>query len=351
MMRAWRNLAFEDWPKTDQVAWKSVLHDGNALDGRGAGANWSEATRLTNRKHYAGWLGWLKASDHSLYDVIPGDRITPEQVHAYARALMSGVAPKTVASYLRDLKVVALAMSPERDWRWLSDLSNRLKVWAKPVRAVRGRGLSAAAIFDRSLEELDRLRDGGITQGKGKIAYRDTLMSAILIAAPIRLKNIAMIDIGTHLTEYGQHWQLRFAAHEVKNRMPLRFELPQLLSGHIRFYLGDLRPCFAGAEDSVALWFGQKRSRMAEITVYNAIMRITKALFGEAINPHAFRTIAATFLADSSPQDALHARPLLGHRQFETTETYYIRALQIEASRKLADAIREVRNGTCLPQC
>ena len=60
--------------------------------------------------------------------------------------------------------------------------------------------------------------------------------------------------------------------------------------------------------------------------------------------PHAFRSIAATFLAEASPEDALYARPLLGHRQSQTTERYYIRASQIDAARTVTAALRQIRD-------
>jgi hypothetical protein len=42
---------------------------------------------------------------------------------------------------------------------------------------------------------------------------------------------------------------------------------------------------------------------------------MTERLFGTAITPHSFRSIAATASAEAFPEDALHARPLLGHRR------------------------------------
>jgi len=74
---------------------------------------------------------------------------------------------------------------------------------------------------------------------------------------------------------------------------------------------------------------------MAEETIYASVMATSAQLFGTALNPHSFRSLAATLLAETSPEDALHARPLLGHRQMETTEKHYIRASQLSAAREL----------------
>jgi integrase len=83
---------------------------------------------------------------------------------------------------------------------------------------------------------------------------------------------------------------------------------------------------------------------MAEETIYDSVMSTSRWLFGTALNPHAFRSLAATLLAETSPEDALHARPLLGHRQPQTTEQYYIRASQRQSAWKVAEALQEIRD-------
>lgn len=84
---------------------------------------------------------------------------------------------------------------------------------------------------------------------------------------------------------------------------------------------------------------------MAEQTIYASVMQTCERLFGAAINRHAFRSLAATLLAVTSPEEALHARSLLGHRQMKTTERYYVRANQLSAARKVAQALQEIRDG------
>ncbi|MBU1305141.1 MAG: tyrosine-type recombinase/integrase [Alphaproteobacteria bacterium] len=84
---------------------------------------------------------------------------------------------------------------------------------------------------------------------------------------------------------------------------------------------------------------------MSYEAIYGAVTARTNALFGTALSPHDFRTLAATFLSESSTSDALHARSLLGHSSPETTERYYTRASSIAASRRTADILREIRDG------
>ena len=83
---------------------------------------------------------------------------------------------------------------------------------------------------------------------------------------------------------------------------------------------------------------------MAYETLYDSVRSTSRRLFGTALNPHAFRSLAATLLAETSPEDALHARPLLGHRQPQTTEKHYVRASQLSAARKVAQALQQIRD-------
>jgi integrase len=81
-------------------------------------------------------------------------------------------------------------------------------------------------------------------------------------------------------------------------------------------------------------------------SLYCRIIVITKRLLGRSINPHLLRDCAATTLSTRSPDDALTAAALLGHRNFRTTERYYIRANQLEASRQVGMLIDRIRTGS-----
>ena len=87
----------------------------------------------------------------------------------------------------------------------------------------------------------------------------------------------------------------------------------------------------------------RKGKPLAHELLYQRVTATTLRLFGIAINPHSFRTCAATTFADHSPEDALFARPLLGHRLPQTTEHHYIRANQRAASARINAMLADVR--------
>ena len=186
------------------------------------------------------------------------------------------------------------------------------------------------------LAELERLARLPVPTPRERQAYRDTLLTALLLACPIRERNLATMEVGRHLVRVGSEWHLRFEPDETKIGQALHLVLASTLTPFMDDYLARIRPGFPGAGTHTGVRPAQKGRAMAEETIYISVMATSRRLFGTALNPHTFRSLAATLLAETSPEDALHARPLLGHRQPQTTEKCYVRANQLSAARKVA---------------
>jgi site-specific recombinase XerD len=343
-------LPFREWPDADLCAWEALFAAGDPLEEAGAGRHWAAATRATNRNHYARWLAWLAAADALASSVQPWERATPERVRAFGEHLVAQVAPRTAASVLIGLKVVLKAMHPVSDWRWLMDLTNRLNSWAEPAVDRTAQTIPIERIHNACLRELDRLLTTPLTRRLDRVAYRDSLIVLMLSAAPVRLRNLAMIEIGMQLQIAEHGATLKFAGHETKNRQPLTHPLPRHLLPYLQCYLDRIRPSFRPAETCNALWLGFEGGPLTARSIYGRVILVTDRLLGVKINPHSFRACAATSLAERSSADARLAAPLLGHRYFSTTERHYIRAQQLESSRKvhatLADIRRSPRRGS-----
>jgi integrase len=337
-------MAFEDWPAVDQQSWNALFHDGDIFDGRGAALQWRDATRKTNLKHYARWLAWLDSENVLDRSAAPWSRATPQRIAAYAHHEIERVSQVTVSSSLIGLKCVLIKMNPDLDWDWLRQITNRLKIWAKPTRERRDRLLPANEMMATVLTELHQL---GVSGGKSRhtdLAFRDVLTIGILISSPIRLKNLTSVCIGQQLQRVGDEWHLSFPSPETKNYQDLTYILPQSLEPALAHYLSTIRPRLPGAGNTTALLISQKGNPLAYQSIYSRVILETERMYGVDINPHSFRTIVATWLAEHSARAALFARPLLGHRNPATTERHYIRASKIEASRRVSDAIIQLRD-------
>jgi hypothetical protein len=69
-------------------------------------------------------------------------------------------------------------------------MTNRLDSWATPSRTPRVPEQSAPELFAVALAELDRLSRIPCPAGARAAGYRDTLLVALLLACPIRERNL-----------------------------------------------------------------------------------------------------------------------------------------------------------------
>lgn len=282
-------------------------------------------------------------------DVRPADRVTPDRVKRFAQGQLSRIASVTVSSAVIGLKVVVQAMDPDRDWRWLKTVSNRLHTSARPTPRT-GPDPASTRIVEAAIRELDRLLTTPLDRRIERVAYRDGLMVLILAICPVRLRNLTMIEVGRHLVPEAGRWTLRFRENETKTRQRLAFELPPEVDRYLAVYLDRIRPSFSPAVGCTRLWLGFEGQPISDKSIAYRITLTTERLLGRAINPHRFRACAATTLVEERPEHARLAAPLLGHRYFQTTERSYIRANQLLASRKvgaiLGQMVKKARKET-----
>lgn len=233
------SLPFDQWPAADRALWQSAIADGDILDGAGPCSDWAPATRKNCRKAYGYWLQWLSDHDGIDAEIAPLDRLTPERIASYIRALESGVAPTTVFAYVLKLQAYVKRLAPARDWSWLIAIKNRLGARAHPARDKTARIRPAEELFSLGLALMETAP--GYTSRYNKradaIRFRNGLIVALLAARPIRLKNLAAIETGNHLVRVDGTYWLRLEADEVKNRKHIEVTLPDTLTPYIDRYL------------------------------------------------------------------------------------------------------------------
>lgn len=237
-------LPFAEWPLVDRQAWMAAQTKGDVFDEEGRAAHWAARTRQTNEQHYGRWLGYLCWTGILDEAAAPADRVTSETVRAYNRHLASIVAPRTRLSMLVGLKVMMQAMAPDGNWRWLQDACNRVQINAKPSRDKRARMRPTTEIFAAAVAELERLPSGSLSL-KEALAYRDSLMLALLAARPLRVKNFSALELGRHLVQTQDNWLLNIPAVETKTHQPVSFDLPEPLLPWFNRYLSEVRPLFS----------------------------------------------------------------------------------------------------------
>jgi len=339
-----RCLKLEEWPEADRLAWEQAMQPGDILDGTvGAGFHWSTDTRKKCRKGYGRWLTFLITSDRFDRSVAPADRITPEAVIAYIEVLQETVSSWTTSGRLTELLSVAKAIFPQRDWSWLRAVARKLErrtvATRQKLQLLRPAGEISAWAF-RRMDEVER--NPALLNGPGH--YRDALAIALLIACPtMRLGNLAMIRIGTHLIRMSDGYRLQFAPQETKTRRPFTIPVPASLVPFLDHYMENVRPILLDGNDHDRLWITRYGQPMPAGALYNGITTATKRAFGRPINPHLFRDCAVTTVALEDPEHIGIAAPILGHTDPRTTEAHYIQANAIVAGRRLRHSIDTLR--------
>ena len=232
-----------EWPVADRAAWNRVFHKGSVLDGSGPGARWGHKTGIAREKAFGRLVTFLRRSGR-LHAQDPAASISGEAIDAYIRHLESqSVASSSISSYFDHLCAAVQAMFPERDWRWLRDVVNRLHARARPARPIAPRliplprRVKAGFKLMHEAESNDQLRPL-LRAGR----FRDGLMLVLQSLVALRLYNLTNTRIGEELVEASDAYWLRFGKPDMKGRRPFEIPVPVDLNPHVTRYLSFWRP-------------------------------------------------------------------------------------------------------------
>jgi len=323
----------EEWPQWDRRQWQTALQAGDLLEEGGSRAKHSKYSNRAMERGYGRWLAWLDGRGLLDDDALPGDRIMPDQVRAYAKHLEAENASATAIARLIELKVMASIMAPDRDWSWIYRVASAIRARHKPARPKRHRLVPIARLFGLGLDLMAGADDETTALRRFK-AYRDGLMIAALAARPLRLRNLTGLVLDHTLVRRGDSWWIQVPAAETKTKVAIEVPWPELLTPHLGTYLADHRAAIAALRglNSHALWLSMHGLPMNDNAIYIRIVSRTREGLGRAINPHLFRDCAATSIAIDDPTHVRIAARLLGHRTGSTTERYYNQARSPKAS-------------------
>jgi integrase/recombinase XerD len=232
-------LGFESWPAADVDAWVGANRCPDFLEDGGHGATWRPASVFSARGTYGRWLGWLVTQGVDLALEVPGARMTEERMRNYVTFLQVGRSSVTVASYLGVLSMVALAMFPKQDWRWLQAVQRQLAFRLTASRRKADRLVPADALVQLGLDlmqraepVLDAAKATPETVTKRQVEgvardFRDGLMIAVQGSRPLRVKNLLMTKLGQHLHISAGQITLHLAASETKGKRAYRTTWPE----------------------------------------------------------------------------------------------------------------------------
>lgn len=338
-----RSFRFEDWPNQDQIAWNRAIATGSLLDEQGPAAHWAPATKGTAVSAYGYWLRFLTQSTITGIGPKPITRI---HVAEYIERIGRTVKPTTIAIYVEHLYHAARVMFPLEDWTWLRALVTHLQNKARKNFCRYPSPVDSKTLFELGIRMMREVNDQGDWRKEAFVKYRDGLIIALLAARPIRRRTLALIEIGKQLRCISGKWHLVFKSHEVKNRRPIEFALPEILNAFMDRYLDWYRPKAGVAPDKQALWVSYKTgSALSGESIATGVKRNTLKHLGQAINLHQFRHCAATTISRRNPDHVLTIAPLLGHATLDMAYRHYVVSKGHESSKLHQSLISDLRRG------
>jgi integrase len=271
-------------------------------------------------------------------------------VKAYVSELKAFNASGTILARLQSLYEVAAVMDSGRDWRWIRRIASQIRARHVPSEK-RSRLVDTADLLALG-QKLMNSAPAERTKRFCAITFRDGLIIALLAARPLRLRNLAGLELERTLARRGETWCIAIPPEETKTGQIIELSWPEVLIAPLSRYLNEHRPVLCKVQGRWArpigqkLWVSGRGSPMMEAALYSAIVKRTLMNLGRRINPHLFRDCAATSIAIADPAHVRIASQLLGHRSAATTEKYYNQAQAIDAARRYQDFLVALRNGT-----
>jgi integrase len=194
----------------------------------------------------------------------------------------------------------------------------------------------------RLVEEVLKRDRQGYREAK---IIQTALAVELLLNAPVRIKNLASIEVDRHFVPVGrQDLHLRFPAHEVKNANDLEFPLMPETADLLDLYLKVWRPILCCRHPSPFLFPGDPPDQpKGKGTLSGQIKEVVFAHTRLDMPAHRFRHGVGKIFLDHNPGQYEVVRQLLGHKSIQTTISFYAGAESASAARHYARTILGIR--------
>ena len=342
-------MRIERWPALDRSLWLAAVAPVDPF--AETGGTRARHRRLSNRnvvRGYGRWLTYLERVFPQQLNLHPADRITRDAAVRFVQELArSGNVSGTIVGRLEELREAAKVMAPERDWSFLGRISTRIQT-LKSERQVPPVLFTTDQLLDLAFRLMGDAASLPLAR-RAAVLFRDGLLIGLLALRPLRRRNLTELTFEKDLLWTGSQWMISIPPQASKTHVRLEFGWPEMLIGYLERYRATYRPILAARcgrwqrDIGERLWVSVDGSPMTEDAIFGRVKRHTLAHLGVALSPHKFRHIAASTLAITDPAHVLSAAPLLGHRSFGTTESYYIKATDLEAHRLFARHLADRR--------
>lgn len=331
------SLAFEAWPAHHQARWRAAALSNERdeeFTEQGPTAHLRETTRELVAERYGQWLSAARSAGRPHH-------VTADAVRHYIRKMQDqNLAVSTIAISVDRLHRAMRILEPALDWRWLRRTAKNLKSRARRVpKRKYGKIVDPAEIslLGRELiERADRLRPD---DHEAAVLFRDGLLLCVLACSPVRVRTIALTEVGVHLVLGNSEAWLRYGPEDVKEGRSDERLLPEGLRKLVADYLRVYRPRLLRDPECKALWISDQGGALTAKRISETVGDRTEAAFGRRITPHRVRDCVATLIRERHPEDSEIAMLVLHHTSRDTTREYQEQVRKIVAQRRAVEAL------------
>lgn len=207
---------------------------------------------------------------------------------------------------------------------------------------------NASALLCLPERLMKEARSNKLPARRAALMVQTAVAIEILLMAPMRIENLAELDLDRHLVRPGRSTDLLhivFVEDEVKNGEELHFPLPSESVALIERYVRVYRPLLADPANRMLFpGNGQASKSIGQLRqqISGTIYRFT----GLRIHPHLFRHAGAKLYLDNNPGAYEVMRRVLAHKSIDTTTGYYTGSETAAAVRHFDDVILGLRRAT-----
>jgi integrase len=340
-----RSLPIGCWPASDRASWLEVCRPNFRLSRGGAASHMRPVTKNDLGRRYGYFLDFLSRSGSLDTNARPAAHVTPEKVDAFIIELKARVSSVTVYGTIHKLRRITQLIAPDRDLAWLLATVRDLASEMRP-RSKWGRVLFTQVLFDAGVKLM---RDAEEDKRAPKLTrarlVRDGLIIALLAQCPVRLKNVAALEIGKSFVKVDDTWWIVLTGAETKEKRPDERPVPNELTAYVDRYLRIYRPLLSrGNTASSALWISHNGTPLSYATIAVLIPKTVERITGKNVSPHLFRTAGVTTLATHAGDQPHAGGALLHHRPGgPVTQENYNRASGITAGKAYSAITRSFR--------
>ena len=190
-----------DWPDADRRAWQRAMEqDPLAPGGAGEGAKWRPSTRRIAEIGYGVWLAWLEKKGQVVAGMDPAARATREAL----REFLADIRWAGLSDYSAAMRLVGLAsalgmIAPHFDARFISRAAGRVRARAKRVNDSLARFRPPEELLELGRELMARADNRELDVLDRALLFRDGLLIALMTHRPLRISNMAAIELDRHL--------------------------------------------------------------------------------------------------------------------------------------------------------